>query len=133
MFPVFPTTVPYIPSKHLLIKPQNINKARKSISNYEKQPPLPSSNTRSSLSVSTESKSATAQAYVDLLKASYILYEIVLKNQNTEAPLLTDENRKLFYNLSDVCSNQLPSTQQLGKKVVFAFLSLLTLFATGYK
>ena len=41
------------------------------------------------------------QAYVDLLKASWILYDIILKGDNL-TPLLTNENRKLFYNLSDV-------------------------------
>lgn len=55
---------------------------------------------RGSTSLSTESRSPTSQAYVDLLKASYILYDIILEDDNL-TPLLTDENRKLFYNLSD--------------------------------
>ena len=41
------------------------------------------------------------QAYLDMLKASWILYDIVLKENNL-TPLQTDENRKLFYHLSDV-------------------------------
>ncbi len=56
---------------------------------------------RGSFSPSNDSRSPSSQAYVDLLKASWILYEIILKDENL-TPLLTDENRKLFYNLSDV-------------------------------
>ncbi|KAI9723315.1 MAG: hypothetical protein M1812_001198 [Candelaria pacifica] len=55
---------------------------------------------RGSFSPSTDSRSPSSQAYVDLLKASWILYEIILNDENL-TPLLTDENRKLFYNLSD--------------------------------
>jgi len=58
-------------------------------------------NARGSFSRSDDSRSPSNQAYVDLLKASWILYEIILKDENL-TPLLTDENRKLFYNLSDV-------------------------------
>ena len=61
----------------------------------------PSPNLRGSFSRSSDSRSPSNQAYVDLLKASWILYEIILKDENLTL-LLTDENRKLFYNLSDV-------------------------------
>lgn len=58
-------------------------------------------NLRGSFSRSSDSRSSSNQAYVDLLKASWILYEVILKDENLTL-LLTDENRKLFYNLSDV-------------------------------
>ena len=48
------------------------------------------------------------QAYLDMLKASWILYDIVLK-ENNRTPLQTDENRKLFYHLSDDLYEQLRS------------------------
>ncbi|CAI7612736.1 unnamed protein product [Penicillium pancosmium] len=53
-----------------------------------------------SLSPSTESASSSHQAYVDLLKASYILYDVVLKDESSPA-LLTDENRKSIAELSE--------------------------------
>lgn len=56
--------------------------------------------TRESFSVSGEGKAAINQAYVDLLKASWILYTIVLTDDHKPS-LMTDENRKLFYSLSD--------------------------------
>ncbi|KAL8788712.1 MAG: hypothetical protein Q9213_001526 [Squamulea squamosa] len=40
------------------------------------------------------------QAYVDLLKSSWILHTIILDKNNLSS-LMTDENRKLLYNLSD--------------------------------
>lgn len=55
----------------------------------------------SSMSPSVESKSTTYQAYADLLKASYVLYDVVLKDESSPA-LLTDENRKLISDLSEV-------------------------------
>lgn len=58
-------------------------------------------NGRGSVSASGDSKSPTNQAYVDLLKASWILHTIILREDN-QSSLMTDENRKLFYNLSDV-------------------------------
>ena len=60
--------------------------------------------TRGSFSVSGVSgggRSGINQAYVDLLKASWILYNIILKDDNDKVSLMTDENRKMFYNLSD--------------------------------
>ena len=60
--------------------------------------------TRGSLSVSGVSgggRSGINQAYVDLLKASWILYNVILKDDNDKVSLMTDENRKMFYNLSD--------------------------------
>ena len=53
------------------------------------------------MSPSVDSSSTSQQAYVDLLKASYILYDIVLKDETSQA-LLTDENRKLISDLSEV-------------------------------
>jgi hypothetical protein len=41
------------------------------------------------------------QAYLDLLKASYILYDVVLKEE-ASPNLLTDENRKLIAEISEV-------------------------------
>lgn len=70
--------------------------------------------TRGSLSVSGLSnggRSAINQAYVDLLKASWILYNIILKDDNDKASLMTDENRKMFYNLSDGISEDLSDFQ----------------------
>ncbi|KAI9799996.1 MAG: hypothetical protein M1833_003525 [Piccolia ochrophora] len=68
----------------------------------ETEQPVPPTNARGSVSPSNDSRSIynQAQAYVDLLKASWILYDVILKEENL-TPLLTDENRKLFYNLSD--------------------------------
>ncbi|KAI9799927.1 MAG: hypothetical protein M1825_004298 [Sarcosagium campestre] len=66
----------------------------------EHERPVVMTDARGSFSPSSDSRSASTQSYVDLLKASWILYDIVLKDQNLTA-LLTDENRKLFYNLSD--------------------------------
>lgn len=62
--------------------------------------------TRGSFSVTSEGKTAINQAYVDLLKASWILYTIILRDDNVSS-LMTDENRKLFYNLSDGISEDL--------------------------
>ncbi|KAJ5960884.1 uncharacterized protein N7479_008034 [Penicillium vulpinum] len=60
---------------------------------------------RGSLSPSTESKSTSHQAYLDLLKASYILYDIVLEE---EAPsLLVDEDRKSIAELSEGINEEL--------------------------
>ena len=70
--------------------------------------------TRGSFSVSGVSnggRSAVNQAYVDLLKASWILYDIILKDDNDKASLMTDENRKMFYNLSDGISEDLSDFQ----------------------
>lgn len=48
------------------------------------------------------------QAYVDLLKASYILYDIVLADTSLHA-ILTHENRKLISDLSEVSHDVLRS------------------------
>ena len=56
---------------------------------------------RGGMAMSSDSRSASKQAYVDLLKSSYILYEIVLKDESSPA-LLTDENRKTISDLSEV-------------------------------
>ena len=70
--------------------------------------------TRGSFSVSGVSsggRSAINQAYVDLLKASWILYNVILKEDSDKASLMTDENRKLFYSLSDGISEDLSDFQ----------------------
>lgn len=63
-----------------------------------------------SFSVSSEGAMAVKQAYVDLLKASWILYNIVLHDDNVSS-LMTHENRKLFHNLSDGISEDLRKFQ----------------------
>ncbi|PLB55883.1 hypothetical protein P170DRAFT_372249 [Aspergillus steynii IBT 23096] len=72
-------------------------KARTTLTNCEK-PCL--TNSRGSVSPSIESGTANSQAYVDLLKASYILYDIVLEDEASQA-VLSDENRKLISDLSE--------------------------------
>lgn len=64
------------------------------------QPEIISS--RGSLSVPGDGRSPANQAYVDLLKASWILHMVILREDHTTA-LTTDENRKLYQDLSDVC------------------------------
>ncbi|KAL8632425.1 hypothetical protein Q9189_001800 [Teloschistes chrysophthalmus] len=70
-----------------------------------------STESQASLKVSDHSSSSTNQAYVDLLKSSWILHTVILSENNLSS-LLTDENRKLFYNLSDVslCKFKAPDT-----------------------
>ncbi|KAJ5526258.1 hypothetical protein N7494_012908 [Penicillium frequentans] len=55
---------------------------------------------------------ASQQAYVDLLKSSYILYEIVLKDESSPA-LLTDENRKTISDLSEGVNDELSQYSSL--------------------
>jgi hypothetical protein len=43
------------------------------------------------------------------MKASYILYDVVLKDENKRANL-TDENRKLIADLSEVCFRGVPTS-----------------------
>ena len=69
------------------------------------QPEFTSS--RGSLSVPGDGRSPANQAYVDLLKASWILHTMILREENF-ASLATDENRKLFQDLSDVCTHHFP-------------------------
>ncbi|RAL13818.1 uncharacterized protein BO97DRAFT_387761 [Aspergillus homomorphus CBS 101889] len=57
-------------------------------------------NTRGSVSPSTLSWSSSHQAYIDLLKASYILYDVVLRTGNPQE-LFLNENRKMVSDLSD--------------------------------
>lgn len=59
------------------------------------------SSSRGSFSASGSGKSPTNQAYVDLLKASWILHTVILSEENVSA-LTTDENKKLLFNLYDV-------------------------------
>ncbi|KAJ5776675.1 uncharacterized protein N7511_001686 [Penicillium nucicola] len=61
---------------------------------------------RGSLSPSTDSMTTSHQAYLDLLKASYILYDVVLKEENSPA-LMTDENRKLIAEISEGINEEL--------------------------
>lgn len=63
------------------------------------QPEFTSS--RGSVSVPGDGRSPANQAYVDLLKASWILHTMILREENFTT-LTTDENRKLFQDLSDV-------------------------------
>ena len=65
---------------------------------------------RASFSVSSEGATAVNQAYVDLLKASWILYNVILHDDNISS-LMTHENRKLFHNLSDGISEDLNEFQ----------------------
>ncbi|PWY71710.1 hypothetical protein BO70DRAFT_298199 [Aspergillus heteromorphus CBS 117.55] len=71
-------------------------KARTALANGER----PSLVHRGGASPSTMSWSASHQAYVDLLKASYVLYDVVLKREKPQE-LLEDENRKLISDLSE--------------------------------
>lgn len=48
-----------------------------------------------------ESRSTSHQAYHDLLKASYVLYDIVLEEEASSYPLV-DEDRKSIVELSEV-------------------------------
>ncbi|KAJ5129890.1 uncharacterized protein N7515_005929 [Penicillium bovifimosum] len=61
---------------------------------------------RGSLSPSMESMSSGHQAYVDLLKASYILYEVVLKHEASIA-FLVDEEHKSIVELSESVNEEL--------------------------
>lgn len=56
---------------------------------------------RGSSTISSDSRMTSQQAYIDLLKASYILYDIVLEDEGSPA-LSTDENRKSIADLSEV-------------------------------
>lgn len=60
---------------------------------------------RNSLSPSTDSRTTSNQAYVDLLKASYILYDVVLKDGSPHT-LTSDENRKSIADLPEVGNGQ---------------------------
>lgn len=62
---------------------------------------MSSTKSQNSLRVSDDSSATINQAYVDLLKSSWILHTVILDESNLSS-LMTDENRKLFYNLSDV-------------------------------
>ncbi|KAL8659283.1 MAG: hypothetical protein Q9202_007201 [Teloschistes flavicans] len=61
---------------------------------------MSSTKSQNSLRVSDDSSATINQAYVDLLKSSWILHTVILDESNLSS-LMTDENRKLFYNLSD--------------------------------
>lgn len=56
---------------------------------------------RGSISPSMESRSTSNQAYLDLLKASYILYNVVLGDEALTG-FLIDEDRKSIVELSEV-------------------------------
>ncbi|KAE8153746.1 hypothetical protein BDV25DRAFT_136499 [Aspergillus avenaceus] len=74
-------------------------KARSALANSEK-PSLVSA--RGSVTPSMESWAVGNQAYVDLLKASYILYDIVLVDESESSrAALTEEDRKLISDLSE--------------------------------
>ncbi|KAJ5773843.1 hypothetical protein N7457_008739 [Penicillium paradoxum] len=61
---------------------------------------------RGSLSPSMESRSTSNQAYIDLLKASYILYNIVLRD-DASTDFLVDEDRKSILELSESINEEL--------------------------
>ncbi|KAJ5835446.1 hypothetical protein N7447_001472 [Penicillium robsamsonii] len=61
---------------------------------------------RSSLSPSMESRSTSHQAYLDLLKASYILYDIALE-EDVSSGILVDEDRKSILELSEGINEEL--------------------------
>ena len=65
------------------------------------EPPMASTSPATSVSPSHIASSPFSQAYVDLLKTSWILYDVFLPDENL-ASLLTEENRKLFYDCSHV-------------------------------
>lgn len=77
------------------------SQARAVLANADKPSPL---DNRGSVSPSTLSWSSSYQAYVDLLKASYILYDVVLRTGNPEE-LFLNENRKMVSDLSEVSSS----------------------------
>ncbi|KAL9594479.1 MAG: hypothetical protein Q9219_007013 [cf. Caloplaca sp. 3 TL-2023] len=60
--------------------------------------PVPQSST--SYHVSSKAKASANQAYIDLMKSSWIFRNIILDTSNVPS-LTTGENRKLLYNLSD--------------------------------
>lgn len=60
-----------------------------------------SPNTRASFSMSGESSRSGNQAYVDLLKASWIMNRFIVKGDNLIV-MASDENRKLLHNLATV-------------------------------
>ncbi|KAJ5354672.1 hypothetical protein N7541_005716 [Penicillium brevicompactum] len=64
------------------------------------------SSARGSLTPSTESRSNGNQAYLDILKASYVLYDIVLAEAASPAPL-HDEDRKCMVELSESINEEL--------------------------
>ncbi|KAJ5899643.1 hypothetical protein N7495_004387 [Penicillium taxi] len=63
-------------------------------------------NARGSMSPTTDLRSDSQQAYVNLLKASYILYNIVLQDESSPA-LLSDENRKSIAEISEGINEEL--------------------------
>ncbi|OQE46781.1 hypothetical protein PENCOP_c001G05947 [Penicillium coprophilum] len=73
-------------------------KTRATLANCNRHNPA---SARGSLSPSTESRSTTNQAYLDLLKASYILYDVVLE-EKASSSVLVDEDRKSIVELSEV-------------------------------
>ncbi|MCJ1465306.1 hypothetical protein MMC07_003923 [Pseudocyphellaria aurata] len=77
-------------------------KARFNLEAFETLEPT---NNRASITISSHGESPANQAYVNLLKASWILHTIIL-NEDNIASLQMDENRKLFYNLSDGISHE---------------------------
>ncbi|KAL3463908.1 hypothetical protein BJX64DRAFT_298666 [Aspergillus heterothallicus] len=72
-------------------------KAQSTLANCDK-PTLVTA--RGSMSPSATSSSSCHQAYVDLLKASYLLYDIVLERLSPQL-LIIDENRKLISDISE--------------------------------
>ncbi|KAJ6095622.1 hypothetical protein N7486_006368 [Penicillium sp. IBT 16267x] len=67
---------------------------------------------RGGIVMPSDSRSDSQRAYVDLLKASYILYDIVLRDDSSPA-LLTDENRKTISDLSEGVNDELSQYSSL--------------------
>lgn len=93
-----PQTTKMTPRDWLRIATWWLLKARVTLANCNKHGPV---SARESLSPSTDSRTSSNQTYVDLLKASYLLYDVVLKDGSSPA-LLGDESRKSIADLSEV-------------------------------
>ncbi|OJJ31549.1 hypothetical protein ASPWEDRAFT_62678 [Aspergillus wentii DTO 134E9] len=79
-------------------------KARSTLANCDK---ANLTGARGSISPSIESRTTSQQAYIDILKASYILYDIVLRGNENSQAILADENRKLIADLSEGIKEEL--------------------------
>ena len=60
-----------------------------------------SPNGRESFSISSDSSHVGNQAYIDLLKASWIMNNFIIKGDSLVVTT-SDENRKLLHNLANV-------------------------------
>ncbi|KAL9009388.1 MAG: hypothetical protein Q9173_005576 [Seirophora scorigena] len=83
-------------------------KARFNMRDVESSSPAASG----SIQISGAAGGSANQAYVDLLKSSWILRTVILGETNISS-LMTDENRKLVYNLSDGINESFSKIQPL--------------------